>query len=62
MKIHQNEITGAYYEEKKTPVLNIFLYALAGIVAGLVTADIAFGAESMTEVYANAVMFICSIL
>lgn len=58
MKKHTNitnEITGAYYEEKKTPVLDIFCYALAGIVAGLVTADIAFGAEQVTYWIANLV-------
>lgn len=68
MKINQNEITGAYYEVKIL-VLNIFLGTIVGIVvvallASILTMllDLIFGAETMTELYAEGVMFIRPVL
>lgn len=56
-----NEITGAYYEEK-TDWLTILFGTLAVTVVTLVLLDFIFGAETMTEVYAEGVMFIRSVI
>ena len=59
MKPHTNitnEITGAYYEEKKAPLLNIIFVTLAVIVTCLVLADLIVGAENVTNTLADLVV------